>query len=45
MAACVIVAFARVIINRVIIFADPTDSPVAQSVEQAAVKRELVLVN
>ncbi len=45
MAACVIAALARVIVNRVIIFADPTDSPVAQSVEQGTVKQKLILVN
>ncbi len=45
MAASVIAAVARVIVNRFIIFADPTDSPVAQSVEQAAIKQELILVN
>ncbi len=45
MAACVIAALARVIVNRVINFADPTDFPVAQSVEQVAIKQELILVN
>lgn len=45
MAACVIAALARVIVNRVIIFADLNDSPVAQSVEQGTVKRKLILVN